>query len=184
MYHFSYEDEECDDDEDDMSLTSTHTLTNEKLNDLDNPAKKKGGGSVCGTIKPKRLDCGSNNNKKSKLHKSLHINDASESDAKSRTGSEYSPPSINSMSLPPTPSDTPVPVRKVGKYGLSLETKSMNGRSSSNKGKLHDVSPVREEDVSETGDKCTKVRIRKPKTLSASNIALTNVRVSLSFKLL
>lgn len=155
-------DDEDEDDEDDISLTSTHTITNDTLNDLDNPTKSRG------TIKP---GC---SYKKTKLLKSLHISNASESDTTSRTGSEYSPPSLNSMSLPPTPSDTPVPQRKVTKYGIASETKSMNGRSSK-KIKICDVSPVREEGGS--GDGCVQVKARKPKTLSASNVALTNVRV-------
>lgn len=82
-----------------------------------------------------------------------------------------SPPS-NSLSLPITPHDTPIPVRRLPtRDKFNSETKSMNGKS--RKKKLRDVSPVREEDSTETDT--DSFIDRRSKALSASNATLTNV---------
>lgn len=143
--------------DDDISIESTHTLTNENLNDLDKPLKKK------------------NNNS-------------------SESGS---PPSVNSISLPPTPVDTPIPLRKIQMKKRNCDgTKSVNGKPRRNK--LRDVSPVREENIgggadgdggggdyeddTETDtDSLKRIGDRRTKVLSVSNATLTNVRTLLLY---
>lgn len=127
--------------DDDCSIGSTHTLTNENLNDLDNPARNS-------------------------IQITPNSNDSLTSEAQSG-----SPPS-NSISLPITPHDTPIPARRLPtRDRFNSETKSMNGKS--RKKKLRDVSPVREEDSTETDT--DSFIDRRSKALSASNATLTNV---------
>ncbi|KAG4070637.1 hypothetical protein HA402_013557 [Bradysia odoriphaga] len=80
-------------------------------------------------------------------------------------------PCNNSISLPTTPLDTPIPTRRaIKKCLMGGDTKSMNGRRK----KANDVSPVREEDTTETDTDSMSGSNRRLKKLSASNVTLTN----------
>lgn len=135
-FHFS---------EDDISIESSHTLTNETLNDPNNPHSQN-----------------------SKTPNSNEVSSGQSSASLSPS------PCNNSISLPSTPLDTPIPTRKNIKTCLmGGDTKSMNGNAK--RKKANDVSPVREEDTTETDTDSMSGSNRRLKKLSASNVTLTNV---------
>lgn len=138
--------------EDDISIESSHTLTNETLNDPNNPHSQN-----------------------SKTPNSNEVSSGQSSASLSPS------PCNNSISQPSTPLDTPIPTRKNVKTGSmgGHDTKSMNGNAKRKKG--NDVSPVREEDTTETDTDSMSGSNRRLKKLSASNVTLTNVCVPLSF---
>ncbi|KAJ6635680.1 Hemicentin-1, partial [Pseudolycoriella hygida] len=130
--------------EDDISIESSHTLTNETLNDPNNPHSQN-----------------------SKTPNSNEISSGQSSASLSPS------PCNNSISLPSTPLDTPIPTRRNIKTCItSGDTKSMNGNAK--RKKANDVSPVREEDTTETDTDSMSGSNRRSKKLSASNVTLTN----------
>lgn len=157
-------DDEDDEDDDNGSIESTHTLTNETFNDIDevcqrNKRKKKEQDQHKRTNNNnnngnsnKNSNNYNNNNDKNKYNKtennsnealSEHLSLSSSSPPPSssccESGEITTVPSSNSISLPPTPLDTPVPSRKFplkrknGKKATNGVGKTMNAAAAGEK---------------------------------------------------
>lgn len=112
----------CSEDDDDVSIESTHTLTNETFNGNKEVCQqnKKNKKKQQSPDQHKRTNNNNSNNDKNKYNKtennsnealSQHLSLSSSPSSCCESG-EITVPSNNSISLPPTPLDTPVPLRK------------------------------------------------------------------------
>lgn len=177
---FASSDEDDDDGEDvdENSMSSTHTLTNEAFNDQPSNGNNKQG-------------------RTERSNEGMTEGPSSSSPSSGGDGGISSALSSGSISLPPTPADTPLPTRKAPsnrrntKHGNGNcsdgDTKSMVNRTGKKKrnrlGEVREVEEQEHDTDSSTTRVCSSNRVGRRmgrRQLSVSNATLTKVSVAYS----